>query len=142
MLIPDINVLVYAARVQAPAHDRFLAWLDGALRETEPVALVAPVAAGVMRILTNPRVFAQPQQVDEAAGFLEAIMKSAACVTPAPSSRHLPLFLDLCRRSGAKGDLAPDAWLAATAIDLGATLVTADRGFARFPGLRWRHPLD
>jgi hypothetical protein len=142
MLIPDINVLVCALRRDAARHERYLDWLQGALGGAEPVGLVAPVVAGLLRVVTNPRIFASPTEPEQALEFVDAALGAPACVVPPPSGRHMATFLSLCRTSGARGDLIPDAWLAATAIDLDATLVTADRGFARFLELRWRHPLD
>ena len=50
--------------------------------------------------------------------------------------------LRLCRAAGAHGNLVPDAFLAALALESGSQWITTDRDFARFPGLRWRHPLD
>jgi hypothetical protein len=141
MLIPDVNVLVYAVQHDASAHERYLRWFEDSLAGPEPVGLVALVVAGFLRIVTNPRIFASPIPPGQALTFVEAALGAPACVVPAPSVRHMATFLDVCRAADAKGDLIPDAWLAATAIDLDATLVTADRGFARFPGLRWRHPL-
>jgi len=140
--MPDVNVLVYAMRRDSPQHQRCLAWLEDALSGVEPVALVAPVVAGFLRIVTNPRIYAFPTDAEQALEFIEAVLEAPAAVVPPPSKRHMAAFLNLCRRAGVKGDLVPDAWLAATAIDLDATLVTAERGFARFPGLRWRHALD
>ena len=142
MLIPDVNILVYAVRRDAAAHERYLDWLEDAISGVEPVGLVAPVVAGLLRVVTDPRIFVSPSMPAQTLQFVEAMLDAPACVAPRPSDRHVTTFLDLCRRTGAKGDLIPDAWLAATAIDLDATLVTADRGFARFAALRWRHPLD
>jgi len=59
-----------------------------------------------------------------------------------PGPRHWEIFARLCRKIGARGNRVPDAFLAALAIESGSEWMTADRGFARFPGLRWRHPLD
>jgi predicted nucleic acid-binding protein len=63
-------------------------------------------------------------------------------MTIAAGDRHWPIFVDLYRRVGVAGNRVPDAYLAALAIEHGATLATADRGFARYPGRRWEHPLD
>ena len=63
-------------------------------------------------------------------------------VTLAPGERHWDIFQRLCREANAKGNLIPDAYLAALAIESGAEWITTDRDYARFPGLRWRHPLN
>lgn len=142
MILPDINVLVYAARDDTPVYARYRAWLEAALEGPEPVALAAPVIAGFLRLVTNPRVFAQPSTLDDALLFVDAACGAPAAVMPALSERVAGILADVCRRSGATADRVPDAYLAAVAIDLDAELVTADRGFARFAGLRWRHPLS
>jgi predicted nucleic acid-binding protein len=60
----------------------------------------------------------------------------------APGPRHGELFLDLCRRAEARGNLVSDAYHAALAVETGSEWITTDRDYARFPSLRWRHPLD
>jgi uncharacterized protein len=142
VLIPDVNVMVQALRRDANDHEICLAWLDEALAGPKPVGIVESVIAGTVRVVTNPRIFAEPTAPRDAVTFVRAVLESPNSVAPPPSGRLIVKFLELCERVEAKGNIVPDAWLAATAIDLDATLVTADRGFARFPGLRWRHPLD
>ena len=58
-----------------------------------------------------------------------------------PAARHWAIYEQLCVAAGAKGNLVSDAFIAALAIESGCELITTDRDFARFPGLRWRHPL-
>jgi toxin-antitoxin system PIN domain toxin len=142
MILPDVNVLVYAARDDAAANARYREWLEHALAGPEPVALATPVLASFLRVVTNPRVFAQPSELDDALSFGDAVLAGPAATVPALSQRLAGLLTDVCRRAGATADRVPDAYLAAIALDLDAELVTADRGFARFAGLRWRHPLD
>jgi uncharacterized protein len=141
MILPDVNVLVYAARDDVPSCSQYRAWLETTLAGPEPVAVVTPVLAGFLRVVTNPRVFTQPSSLDDALGFVDAVLAAPAAVVPAMSQRLAALFPEVCRRAGATGDRVPDAYLAAIALDLDAELVTADRGFARYAGLRWRHPL-
>lgn len=141
MILPDVNVLVYAARRDDPDAERYRAWLESALSGVEPVAICAPVVAGFLRVTTNPRIFERPSTLPDALGFVEALLASPAAVVPGVSERVLAILTRLCRTTGAKGNLVADAYLAAVAIDLDAELITADRGFARFPNLRWRHPL-
>jgi hypothetical protein len=93
-------------------------------------------------VVTHARIFNQPTPLAVGLEFLEALRDSPAVVPVAPGDRHWRIFTDLCRRLGATGNTVPDAFLAAIAIEQGATWVSADRGFAGFPGLRWLHPLD
>ncbi len=141
MIVPDVNVLVYAARDDTPDCARFRAWLETALLGPEPVAIATPVLAGFLRVVTNPRVFARPSTLDDALRFVDVVLSAPATVVPALSERLAGTLAAVCRAAGATADRVPDAYLAAIALDLDAELVTADRGFARFEGLRWRHPL-
>ncbi|OPZ44011.1 MAG: Ribonuclease VapC43 [Actinobacteria bacterium ADurb.BinA094] len=140
MILPDVNVLVYAAREDVPDCARYRCWLEAALLGPEPVAMVAPVIAGFLRVVTNPRVFTHPSTLDDALAFVDAALAAPAAVAPALSERLTVTLAKVCHRAGATADRVPDAYLAAIALDLDAELVTADRGFARFEGLRRRHP--
>jgi hypothetical protein len=138
----DVNVLVNAHRPEAADRERFREWLDSARRGPEPLGLADVVLSGFIRIVTHPKAFREPTSLDDALGFVDSLRAGPACLRLAPGERHWSIFADLCRRAGATGNRVPDAYLAALAIEHGATWVTADRGFARFPGLRWQHPLD
>lgn len=140
MIAPDVNVLVYAARDDAPRHAEFRAWLEAALAAPEPLGISELVLAGVIRVLTNSRVFDPPMPLADALAYAEAIRQHPRVVSLRPGGRHWALFAELCRRGGARGNLVADAYHAALAIESGAEWVTTDRDFARFPGLRWRHP--
>jgi toxin-antitoxin system PIN domain toxin len=100
------------------------------------------VLAGFVRIVTHPRVFDPPSSIDEALAFVETLRERPNRVGVSPGERHWTIFSDLCRRSGARGNLVPDAYLAALAIESGAEWITTDGDYARFPGLRVRHPLE
>lgn len=138
----DVNVLVYAHRPESPRHDDHLEWLDAARTGIEPLGLASIVASGFLRIVTHPKVFREPTPLDTALQFVESLRSSPATVDLTPGPRHWIVFVDLCRRLEASGNVVPDAFLAAMAIEQGATWVSADRGFAGVPGLRWAHPLD
>jgi toxin-antitoxin system PIN domain toxin len=137
----DVNVLVYAHRPESPDHLAHRSWLDAARQGSEPVGLPAIVASGFLRVVTHPRIFREPTPLAVALEFLEALRSSPAVVPVLPGPRHWQIFTDLCRQLGATGNTVPDAFLAAIAIEQGATWISADRGFAGYPGLRWRHPL-
>ena len=141
MIIPDVNVLVYAARDDSARHGEFRAWLDDAMRGEEAVGVSELVLSGVVRILTHPRVFNPAMPLDAALAFVQALRVQPRAVPLRPGARHWELFADLCRSGGARGNLVTDAYHAALAIEAGAEWITTDRDFARFPGLRWRHPL-
>lgn len=137
----DVNVLVYAHRPESPRHDGYRSWLEEARRGVEPLGIPGMVQSGFVRVVTHPRVFKEPTPLDTALEFIEAVRGSPATVPIAPGERHWGIFTDLCRQLDARGNRVPDAFLAAMAIEQGATFVSADRGFAGFPGLRWIDPL-
>jgi toxin-antitoxin system PIN domain toxin len=137
-----VNVYVHAFRDAAPDHGRYRSWLLAALNAEEPVGVSELVLSGFVRIVTHPRVFDPPDTVDAALTFADAVRAQPAAIPVAPGERHWAIFERLCRAAGVKGHLVPDAYLAALAIETGAEFVTADRDYARFPGLRWRHPLS
>lgn len=142
MRLLDVNVLVYAHRADAPDHQPYRHWLEDLVDSGELFATPDLVLSGFIRVVTHPRVFDPPSSLDDALQFVEAVRNVPNQVPVAPGSGHWAIFTDLCRRAGAKGNLVPDAYLAAMAIESGATWITTDRDYARFPGLRWRHPLD
>jgi uncharacterized protein len=140
MLVVDVNVLVNAHRPEAATHEACRAWVESARTGDEPMVIPSIVLAGFLRIVTHPRVFREPTPLDVALRFVERACSSPAYRDDGPGERHWHIFRDLCRRIGASGNLVPDAFLAAIAIELGAALVTADHGMRRFPGLRVLDP--
>ena len=142
MLLPDVNVLVYAFRADTVDHQRYRAFLDGILGGPENVGIPGLVLSGFMRVVTHPRIFAAPSPLNETVAFAESVAAAPSARTLTPGRRQWSLFLELCRTTRATGNLIPDAYLAAIAIEHDAEFITTDRDFARFPGLRWRHPLD
>ncbi len=107
----------------------------------EPIALTEIVLSGFIRVATHPRVFTPPAPVAAAFEFADALLAQPGAVLVGPGRRHWEIYKSLCVSVGAKGNLTSDAFIAALAIESGCELVTTDRDFSRFPGLRWRHPL-
>jgi hypothetical protein len=142
MRLTDVNVLVYAHRGELAGHDAYRRWLMDVVNGVEAYAVTDFVINGFIRLVTNPRIFRTPSSLADALTFADQVRNRPHAVVVHPGGRHWEIFTRLCRQAGAKGSLIPDAYLAALAIEHGCELVTADRGFARFPGLRWRHPLD
>lgn len=142
MILCDVNVLVYAHKQGSPDHERYLAWLQRALDSEDAFGVSDLVLSGVIRVSTHPKVFDVPSSWEQASEFADAIRSAPAAVPIAPGPRHWEIFCRLGQRAGARGNRVPDAYLAALAIESGAEWITADRGFARYDGLRWRDPLD
>ncbi len=141
MLLPDVNVLVYAYREDAPDHQRFREWLEELVNSDEAYGVSDLALSGFLRIVTHPRVFNPPSPLGDALAFVEDLRSQPNCVVIAPGARHWDIFARLCHESGARGNLVPDAYLAALAIESGSEWITTDGDYGRFPGLRWRHPL-
>jgi toxin-antitoxin system PIN domain toxin len=142
MRLVDVNILVYAHRLDVPRHQDYADWLGDLLASEEPYGMSDLVLSGFLRIVTNPRVFRRPTPMETALDFTEILGTRPNCVPVQPGERHWDIFARLCRTAGVKGNLVPDAYLAALAIESGSEWITTDRDFSRFPGLRWRHPLD
>lgn len=141
MFLIDVNVLVYAHRVDAHGHPQFRDWLSTVINSDAAYGMSDLVLSGFLRIVTHPRVFRDPTPLDTALAFAAEVRDRPNCVSVSPGERHWEIFVRLCRAVGARGSLIPDAYLAALAIESGTEWVTTDRDYARFPGLRWRHPL-
>lgn len=140
MKLPDVNVLVYAHRAESLRHAEAARWLERAVMAHEPLGLVPSVVAGFVRIVTNPRVFADPTPLDVALRSIDALAAHPGVVSAAPGAQHWTIFRELCVAADARGNLVSDAALAAVSIEHDATWVTFDRDFARFAGLRWEVP--
>lgn len=141
MILLDVNVLVFAFRGDSLRHADYRGWLLAASAGDTACGASDAVLSGFIRVVTHPRILAPPAPVEDALRFIDKLRARPSYVHVVPGRRHWGIFDRLCREVGAKGNLVPDAYLAATALEVGAELATADRGFARFRGLRWRHPL-
>lgn len=142
MELLDVNVLVYAHREDAARHEEFKTWVLARLDGDGAFGVSDLALSGFLRIVTHPRIFDPPSGLEEALSFAEAVRQCPRRVAIAPGSAHWRIFTRLCRQANARGNLVPDAWFAALAIESGSEWISTDRDFARFPGLRWRHPLD
>ena len=141
MQLVDVNVLVYAHREDVPDHAKYRGWLEAWLDSDAAFGMCDLVLSGFLRVVTHPRVFRRPTPIKPALEFASAIRSRPNCVPIAPGARHWELFTRLCSEVGARGNLIPDAYLAALAIESGSEWISTDRDYSRFPGLKWRHPL-
>ena len=142
MILVDVNVLVYAFDLRSVDHDRYASWLEAVLASDELVGVSDLVLSAFTRIVTHPKILLRPATIETALAFADQVRDAPATVPLSAGNRHWSIFEQLCRAAGAKGNLVADAFHAALAIESGAEFITTDRDFSRFPGLRWRHPLD
>ena len=138
----DANVLVYAHRADLPEHEDYRALLERLANDDEPLGVPDIALSGYVRVITNRRIFTEPTTPSNAWDSLEALIAAPATMRLRPGERHWALFRELAQDIDARGNDVPDAYLAAYAVENNATWLSADRGFARFRRLRWRHPLD
>lgn len=142
MILADVNTLIYAFNADLPEHDACSAWFADALVGKEEFALVDAVLSGFVRIVTDPRIWSSVASTRQALAFVEVALA-------APNARWLSSDRTVWNTFGAlaaadhgiRGNHVPDGYFAAMALTDGARIATADRGFARYPGLRWFNPL-
>ena len=140
MVIVDANVLLYAVDSTAAHHERSRSWLDAALAGTEAVGFAWVALLAFIRISTSPVILPAPLAAEEAIGQVQAWLGAPAAVVAQPTSRHAGVLGGLLREAGTAGNLTTDAHLAAIAIEHGADIVSYDRDFGRFSGIRHRLP--
>jgi uncharacterized protein len=136
----DANVLLYAVNEDAPHHPAANAWLDGALAGREPVGFAWVVLLAFLRLSTRAGLFTRPLTTEEATGVVELWLAQPAAIVVHPSERHLGLLRGLLTTTGTAANLVGDAHLAALALEQGAEIVSFDRDFERFEGVRRRAP--
>ena len=143
MNLCDVNVLVYSHRSDAIAeHAEYADWLTKMATGPEAFGLSDLVLSGFVRVVTNPRIFKTPSSPERALAFCDALRSRPQAVLLKHGPRSWTIFENLCREMSAKGKLVADAWHAALAIEHGCDWISTDGDFARFPRLKWRHPLE
>ncbi len=141
MIVPDVNVLLYAVDETSRPHDVARTWLEQSLSGIETVAFSWSVVIAFLRLSTRPAVFSEPLIPQQAFDLVEGWLSQPSVVVIDPTERHLGVLRGLLDAVGTAGNLVPDAHLAALAIEHGGTIASSDRDFGRFPGLRWTDPL-
>lgn len=140
MILPDVNVLIYAFRTDSEDHAKYKAWLESVVNGSAAYGIAPQVLASVVRITTHPRIYARPSSRTDAFKFCRILLEQPNATITAPGERHWAIFEELCDRAKATGNLAQDAWFAALAVESGCEWISTDRDYARFPGLKWRSP--
>lgn len=140
MILPDVNVLIYAFRTDLAQHAVCRRWLDHVVAADAQFGMSPLALSAVARITTNARIFKQPGSIDEVFAYCDNLLNQPHCQVVRPGDRHWTIFSRLCRATGTRGPRIADAWFAALAIEHGCTWITYDRDYARFPELDWREP--
>ncbi|MFN0022839.1 MAG: type II toxin-antitoxin system VapC family toxin [Parvularculaceae bacterium] len=140
MLLPDVNILIYAFRADVPEHLPSRRWLTALVEDNKPFAMSRLALSAVVRITTTVGIYRQPSSLDEVFSFCGVLAEQPNCRFVEPGEKHWAIFEDICRSTETRGKRVTDAWFAALAIEHGCEWVTLDRDYARFPGLRWRTP--
>lgn len=141
MLIPDVNVLIYAHDAACPAHARARVWRERALSGVEPIGIPWVVALAFVRLTTHPTLSDKPMTIAQSRSGVESWFEMPHVRLLAPTHATLSRFFDLLESSGGAGNLTTDALIAAHAVEMGARVCTNDRDFARFPNVSCLNPL-
>jgi toxin-antitoxin system PIN domain toxin len=140
VILPDVNVLIYAFRRDSIRHRVCKPWLDDVIEGESQFGISPLVLAAVVRIATNPRIFREPSTPAESFAFCSVLLAQPNCERVEPGVRHWDIFERLTQETDTRGARVSDAWFAALAIEHGCIWMTFDRDYARFPGLEWREP--
>jgi uncharacterized protein len=140
VILPDVNVLIYAFRADSARHSACKPWLDAIVAGDAQFGVSPLVLSAVARIATNPRIFRQPSSIEEAFAFCDNLLGQPHCEQVLPGPRHWSIFTQICVEARISGPRVSDAWFAALAIERGCIWMTFDRDYARFPQLAWREP--
>jgi toxin-antitoxin system PIN domain toxin len=140
-MIVDANILLYAVDEASPQHDRASRWLEAALNGSRRVGLPWSSLTAFVRIATHPRALAAPLGAAEAWTYVEEWLDAPAAWLPQPGRAHRDILGRLVRELDLRGNLVPDAVMAALCIEHGLSVVSADSDFARFRELTWINPV-
>lgn len=142
MILLDVNILVYSHRDDTGDHEKYRRWLEDVMDSGDGFGISELALSAFVRIVTHPRIYPDPTPIERALDYASQLRRHDSCIRISTGERHWEIFDRLCRAAGAKGALVTDAYFAALAIESNTEWITADRDYARFPGLRWRHPFD
>ncbi|MGD0628525.1 MAG: TA system VapC family ribonuclease toxin [Terracidiphilus sp.] len=142
MIVPDANLLIYAYDFTVTRHQASRAWLEATFSGQELIGLPWQSVWAFLRISTNPKLSAGRVSMEQAVAIVQQWMDLKQVHMLAPGERHWSLLQQMLIEGQVRGSLTTDAELAALTIEYGGVLHTADRDFARFPGLRWLNPLS
>jgi toxin-antitoxin system PIN domain toxin len=140
-ILVDANLILWAHHRPFPEHEAARTWWAATLSDTPFVGIAWPTILAFLRLSTHPRVLRKPVGIRDAWHEVTRWLDLDNVHLSVPGERHAAILGSLLVETHAAGNHTNDAHLAALAIEWGLELVSADRDFARYPGLRWRDPL-
>ena len=135
----DVNILVYAHRQDVEYHKDYRQWLESVMNSNVDYGFSSLVLSGFLRVVTHPKIFENPSPLEAAIKFVKQIQGHSNAVEIVPKDRHWFIFEGLIKSTNARGNLIPDAYHAALAIESGCQWVTTDKGFKKFNGLKLKN---
>ena len=141
MIVPDVNLLLYAEVDAFAQHVSARRWWEDLLGGSRQVGLASVAVFGFLRIATNRRVFMEPMAVDDAIARVRRWLEQPNVSFLVPGTRHFEIAFRLLGELGTGANLTTDVQLAAHALEHAGEVHSNDRDFARFDGLRWLDPL-
>jgi toxin-antitoxin system PIN domain toxin len=141
VIVLDANLLIYSYNAGSSHHAGARAWLEKTLSSIEGVGLPWQAVSAFLRVMTNPKLPAERFDLEQAARIVDLWLERPNVQVLTPGVGYWPLFRRMVIEGRAAGPRVSDAEIAALTMEYGGVLHTADRDFARFPGLRWKNPL-
>ena len=140
-MLVDANILLFAADENSRFHPTARQWLEDTLRGTERVGLPWQSLGAFLRLSTNPRVYPRPLAPEVAWAQVRTWLALDTVWVPSPGSSYAEILGRLVLGYDIRGNLVPDAQLAALGLEHGLAICSADTDFARFTGIEWVNPL-
>lgn len=141
MIVPDVNLLIYAYNADDPRHERARRWWEDSVRGHQPIGLPWVVTLGFLRVITSRAVFSRPMPVETALRHVRTWLEQPSVNVLQPGPRHLDILAGFAAAGVLASAVMTDAHIAALAVESRATVHSSDADFGRFPGLRWTNPL-
>lgn len=137
MIVPDLNLLIYAYNLGAPHHDDARLWWEDVMNRQAPVGLPLAVATGFLRLMTNPKVIQPPIPLMDAVKIVKSWLAAPNVTLLQATAQHWDTLASI----GWTGPALSDSHLAALAMEHSGVLHTNDTDFQQCTGLQWHNPL-
>lgn len=141
MIVPDLNLLLYAEIDAFPRHEEARQWWEEVMNGQRQVGIAPVCLFGFIRIVANRRELTDPLPVEDAIGRVRRWLERPNAVFLVPGTRHLETAFRLLKALGTGGNLTTDVQVAAHAVEYNGEVYSNDGDFGRCEGVRWVNPL-